>query len=270
MNFRIIWVTPIRKSTGGYGMGRSEYLNVVRKLMQDLESQEMSHLHELGERLADRVISGQVLHLYDNGHMLNHELFNRAGGLALLARLDIGRPTVSNVVVRLESRPSTGEFGSTDQDMDLALARYAVEHSAMVSGDELILGSVSGRSPFIVELALEAGRRGIHTLALTARRYAQSLPPLHASGKLLYQVTEDVIDIQTDAGDAALAMDGLEEKLGPTSGVMAAVAMWTLESEVARALLAKGVIPTVFRSVNYPDGPERLMAARQRFAERGY
>lgn len=251
-------------------MSSSAYLNAVRELIQDLESQEMSHIHELGQRLADTVISGQVVHLYDNGHMLNHELFNRAGGLALLARLDVARPAVTNVVVRPRLQSATGQSGSSDHDLDLALARYAVEHSSMVAGDQLIIGSVSGRSPFIVELALEAGRRGIHTLALTAGRYARTLPPLHVSGKLLYQVTEDVIDIQTGAGDAALAMEGLEEKVCPTSGVMAAIAMWTLESDIAQALLEKGVIPTVFRSVNYPDGPERLSAARQRFAERGY
>ncbi len=250
-------------------MSGSEYTQVISRLIRDFETREMSHLHDLGERLAQSIISGHVVHVYDNGHMLNHELFNRAGGLALLAQLNITRPTITNIIVR---RPSDTEPPSSLQDnhIDIALARFAIERSSMIPGDSLLIGSVSGRSPFIVELALQARQAGIHTIALTALRYTQSLPALHPTGKLLYQVADEMIDIQTEEGDASVHLDGLEEKIAPTSGIMATVAMWTLEVEIAQALLKKGVTPTVFRSVNYPDGPERLAAAHHRFAELGY
>lgn len=246
------------------------YFSAVRTLMQRLETQELPHIQALGVQLARSVKVGKVVHVYDNGHMLNHELFNRAGGLALVARLDISRPSVTNQVVRKAEKHEGLDSSSIDLEMDTTLARYAVAHSSMGADDHLIIGSVSGRSAFVVELALAAQDRGIHTIALTAVSYAKALPPLHASGKLLYQVTEDVIDMQTEAGDGALALEGLEEKLGPTSGVMAAVVMWSLEAELAKALIESGVTPTVFRSVNYPDGPKRLRQAQNRFAQRGY
>ncbi|MDA8204430.1 MAG: sugar isomerase domain-containing protein [Thermaerobacter sp.] len=247
------------------------YTRAVRQLIEELEHREMAHLQALGERMAEGVQSGHVIHLYDNGHMLNHEMFNRAGGLALLARLDVGQPTVANSAVRpkaagLKANPSA----VAGDDLDMALARYVVDRSAAMAGDDLIIGSVSGRSPLVVELALGARERGIRTVALTALKYARTLPARHVSGKLLYQVTDDVIDIGTEAGDAALTVEGLPEKLAPTSGIMAAVAMWALEAAIAEALLKRGITPTVFRSVNYPDGPERLDAAKRRYETLGY
>ncbi len=250
-------------------MSGSAFTHKLYGLIGDFEAREMRHIEYLGERLAQSVISGHVVHLYDNGHMLNHELFNRAGGLALLAQLNITPPTITNTVVRrhLDMFPLSS---SQDHTIDVALARFAIERSSMIPGDYLLIGSVSGRSPFIVELALEARRAGIHTVALTALRYTQSLPARHPKGKLLYQIADEIIDIQTEEGDASVHLDGLEERIAPTSGIMAAVAMWTLEIELAQALLKRGVMPTVFRSVNYPDGPERFAAAHQRFTELGY
>ncbi len=246
------------------------YSRAVRQLIEELEHDQMDRIQTLGERMAQGVQSGQVIHLYDNGHMLNHEMFNRAGGLALLAPLEVSRPAVANPVVRPASVAAAASPAAGGDELDMALARYVIDRSATVAGDYLIIGSVSGRSPFIVELALSARERGIHTVALTALKYARTLPPGHVSGKLLYQVSDDVIDIGTEAGDATLTVEGLAEKLAPTSGIMAAVAMWSLEAAIAEALLGRGISPTVFRSVNYPDGPQRLEAAKRRYADLGY
>lgn len=246
------------------------YVAAIRRLTDRFEDRELDHLADLARRVAEAVMAGSAIHFYDNGHMLNHELFNRAGGLPLLTRFGIAGPQISDETPRRAAgapeKPST-----EDEAFPLALARHAVRMSDLRPGDYLLIGSVSGRSPFIVELALAAGAGGVRTVALTALAYARTLPPLHPSGQLLHQVTDETVDIQTEAGDAALAVPGIRERVGPTSGIMAALTMWALEAEIAEALVQEHQVePTVLRSVNYPDGPERLAEARTRFSEQGY
>jgi len=248
-----------------------QYLTVVRTLMNQLEREELPHLGRLGQQAADVVMQGGAIHVYDNGHLLNHELFNRAGGLALLGGLQLTPPAVEHAVRRREGAAAPPPLPDTaDEPFSLAWAREVIRRSACRPGDILIIGSVSGRSPFIVELALAARAAGVFVVGLTALAYARELPALHPSGQLLYQVCDDVIDMGTGPGDAALAVPGLSEKLGPTSGVMAALVAWCFVAELTEALLARGLEPTVFRSVNYPDGPDVLKAQVARYQRLGY
>lgn len=247
-----------------------QYLTVIRALTNQLESQELPHLVQLADQAADVVMQGGAIHVYDNGHLLNHELFNRAGGLALLGGLQLTPPAVQHDVRRREGAVPPPQPDTADERFPLAWAREVVHRSACRPGDLLIIGSVSGRSPFIVELALAARTQGIFVVGLTALAYARELPALHPSGQLLYQVCDDVIDMGTGPGDAALAVPGLTEKLGPTSGVMAALVAWCFVAELTEALLERGLEPTVFRSVNYPDGPAAYQAAVARYQRLGY
>lgn len=245
------------------------YLDVVRRLADQLEAGELAHIDQIAEQAAKAVEAGQVIHLYDHGHMLNHELFDRAGGLALLDRIAPVRPSLPAKAVR----PPAGRDlprPTWDLGLDRVFARFVVLQSDMRAGDLLFIASAAGRAPFLVDLALAAREAGVHTIGLIAMRYAQALPPSHPSGQLLHHVVDDVIDLQTSEGDAELSLEGLDERIGPASGIMGALIGWMVVVGLAEALVARGVVPTVFRSVQYPDGPARLEAARQRYQTLGY
>lgn len=82
-------------------MVATRYLDAIRFLMNEIEVRELETIHALGEIIAERVVAGGgAVHLYDNGHMLSHELFHRAGGLALLGGLAITPPSVTHRVRR--------------------------------------------------------------------------------------------------------------------------------------------------------------------------
>lgn len=250
-------------------MSAKAYLDRIRERLDEVEHEEMRQIEGLAALIADRVAAGGAVHLLDHGHMLNHELFNRAGGLALLAGVATTEPGVNHQVRRRGSRGVEAASSEADPAFTLAWAAEVARRAAFRPDDVFIIGSVSGRSSFIVELALQAKARRVHTVALTAMKYARTLPPLHPSGHLLYQVVDTVLDIKTGIGDAEIEVAGVPDKMGPSSGVMAAVVAWCLEIAVAEALVARGVVPTVYRSINFPDGPAVYRAQRARYESEG-
>ena len=243
-----------------------EYLAAMRRIMGSL-AEDVPEIARLADEIAGRIEAGGILFVYDNGHLLTSELFSRAGGLALLAPITLTRPHWGSGALRRGGEP-THPLVDGDEE-ELVLARLAVQHAGVRTGDVVLLGSVSGRSPLVVEMAREASRRGALTIALTALAHASGLPPAHPSGQRLDQAAQVVLDTHTSAGDAEVALPGLAEKLLPSSGISAALAAWCLVGEVAEALVARGIEPTVFRSVNYPDGPERYRDAMARYRELG-
>ena len=244
-----------------------QYLDAIQRIVGDI-GEDLPQLAALGDQIAERVLDGGVFYVYDNGHLLTSELFNRAGGLALMAPIQLTRPRFGSNAVRRGGEPAAGHGDAVEED--LLLARLAVQHAGVRSGDVVLLGSVSGRSPLVVEMAREASRQGALTIALTALAYARTLPPAHPSGQRLGEAVAVVLDIHTTVGDAEVDVPGLAEKVLPSSGVSAALVAWCLVGEVVEHLLARGMEPTVFRSINYPDGPERYRAAVARYRERGY
>ncbi len=243
-----------------------QYLDAIQRILGEVRG-DLPQLAVLGGQIADRVLDGGVWYVYDNGHLLTSELFNRAGGLALLAPIQLTRPRFGSDAVRRGGAPAAGRVDPVEED--LLLARLAVQHAGVSSRDVVLFGSVSGRSPLVVEMAREAARQGALTIGLTARAYAATLPPTHPSGQRLDEAVAVVLDTHTAVGDAEVSVPGLAEKVLPSSGVSAALMAWCLVGEVVEHLLARGIEPTVFRSINYPDGPERYRAAVARYREEG-
>ncbi len=246
-----------------------QYLDAIQRILGDVR-EDLPQLAALGGQIAGRIAEGGVFYVYDNGHLLTSELFNRAGGLALMAPIQLTRPRFGSDAVRRGGEPVAGRADAVVAEEELLLARMAVQHAGVGAGDVVLLGSVSGRSPLVVEMAREAARRGALTIALTALSYARTLPPAHPSGQRLDGAADVVLDTHTTVGDAEISVPGLAETLLPSSGVSAALVAWCLVGEVVEHLLAREIVPTVFRSINYPDGPERYREAVARYRELGY
>ena len=70
------------------------------------------------------------------------------------------------------------------------------------------MGSVSGKTANVVELALQARAHGLTVIALTALAYSSQLASEHPSGKRLYEVADLALDNHAPFGDAMLAVEG--------------------------------------------------------------
>lgn len=124
-------------------------------------------------------------------------------------------------------------------------------------GDVLILHSVSGRNPVTIELAMEAQKLGVTTIGITNMTYSKSVESRHPSGKNLYAFSDVVIDNHGDIGDGMCEIEGMDQRIAPSSTVIGATIVNTLVVETVKKLKQNGMEnPPIFYSANLDNGDE--------------
>ena len=239
-----------------------DYFDAITARIAEIGDRESGKIVEVARICADSIARGGVIHIHDTGHMLNSELVHRAGGLALLTPLSFNLNVSNPNSFREKSASGTNPIADT-----IALA---LKRSNMKPGDVLFVGSVSGKSENVVELAIQARGVGVTVIALTSFEYSGKLESQHPSGRRLFEVADIAIDNHAPYGDAMLDVPGLDVKACPASGIAAACIMWAATAGIIGNLLERDITPTVFRSVNAPGGPEDVKARQERYRELGY
>jgi uncharacterized phosphosugar-binding protein len=89
----------------------------------------------------------------------------------------------------------------------------------------------------------------------------------HPSGKKLFDVADICIDNCGPHGDAAVEVKD-NERMCPMSGLAATYIFWAIHAEVVERLQARGINPTIFRSVHV-SGPAYVEMQRAEFLEKG-
>jgi len=242
------------------------YFERLQAQLAELEQRSRAAIEQAAEQCAQCLLQGGVLHVYDTGHLVSHELVNRAGGLAACApfRFDL------QVLNTNAYRESHGVAAQPTPETVRSIVYAALNCSHIRAGDVLIIGSVSGKTPFPIELALQARARGVFTIGLTALDYSSQLQSEHESGKRLYEVVDLVIDNSAPYGDAMLQLEGVEAAFCPASGISAAAALWAMVAGIVERMTAAGKPPTIFSSVNKPNGVECYRHTLEQYRRRGY
>ena len=243
-------------------MLQMEYLQRVRKLIDDIESRSAEQTDAAAEAIVNALIAGNQFYISPLGHGNDGDLLHRAGGL--LAAQPFGFSfNIRDGTER--DRPREKPY-----DTDLEAARVAVRGSHMRAGDCVILGSVSGRSTAPVSLAIAAGEIRATTIGVTSLEYSSQIAAIHSSGKKLSEVCDIVIDNCVPYGDASMEVPGLSQKAVALSGVATIMTCWMICAQVVEKLLARGLEPSYYISANRPDGPEFNEKMQEQFKRQGY
>lgn len=213
---------------------------------------------------AEALANGGAIHIFDSGHMVSRELIFRAGGLAALSGLAFSLNVDNPVRTRPDAPLPPGSTLST------GYIQQIFETNQLRPGDVLFVGSVSGKTANVVELALQAGLHGLTVIALTALAYSSRLESEHPSGKRLYEAADLVLDNQAPYGDAMLEVEGLDYPICPASGLGAAAVLWGVVAGITEEMLARGLKPTVFPSVNRPEGRALVSQVEAEALRKGY
>lgn len=217
-------------------------------------------------RIGARALGEQrPLHIHDTGHLVNHELIARTGGLVAYTALNFGADLDRENEWVSDSRSPAG----SSEESARALIEWLFLQGTIVAGDVLFLSSVSGTNVLVVELARQARSRGVSVIALTGREFSAGLTAAHSSGTRLFENADVVLDEEVPRGDAFLELSGLENAVVPWSGVAAAALMWAVTAQIVELSVAEGQIPSVYTSVNLPGGPEAYARTRARYRELG-
>ena len=239
-----------------------KYWSTIDELYGRVKSTQRQAIEAAGMLIAETVDKGGCVHIHDSGHIIDSELIYRGGGLILYKAFKYHLDVQDAVYKRDRSDLDTSMEG---------LAKYALRASGARPGDVIILGSVSGRTFSVVDLAYEAKKMGIKLIAITSMSYATQVESPHSSGKKLYELADVVIDNCAPAAEAMMEVDGLPSRLCAASGLSAAFIMWSVTTVVVEELIKRGKVPGVLRSANYPGGNDYNKTVVEPFYEKhGY
>ena len=229
-------------------MNGRDYISIVTKTVDRAYNEQGEAIRKASEELAKTVERKDNVFVFGCSHagIIAEEVFYRTGGLAILNPIFFP-------AMMLNTRPITM---TSALERVSGIGKIIIEQNKLKKGDLLILHSVSGRNTVPVDMALLAREKGITTICITNLAYSKSVTSRHPSGKHLYEVCDIVIDNMGEAGDAAVTIDGLPEKMGPTSTVVGTALINAIVIDAVNKMISDGIVPPVLMSANLDGGDE--------------
>ncbi|GAB2569126.1 SIS domain-containing protein [Gracilibacillus alcaliphilus] len=237
-----------------------QYFEKIRQLFDIVEKQEKEKIEQAVALLTDAILAKKSIFAFGASHagIIAQELYYRAGGL-----ISINPIFAKDLQLDVEPISYTSKMER--------LAGYGTllaEKTPMKKGDVLILHSVSGRNSVTIDLAIAAQELGVHVICITNLNYSKQITSRHPSGKNLYQCSDIVIDNHGDVGDAACTIDGLNQKVAPSSTVIGAAIVNTIVAETVERLVQHGIdTPPIFYSANIDGGDEKNLALYEKYKD---
>ncbi|NKC68200.1 sugar isomerase domain-containing protein [Vagococcus fluvialis] len=227
-----------------------QYMDKVTEILKIVRENESGVIQEAIDLMTEANLNKQSVFIFGASHagILMEEMYYRAGGMMTINPI-FGRE------VMLDRSPIT--FTSQMERLE----GYGTSLASTVDfkeNDVLILHSVSGRNPIIIDIAIAAREKGVKLIGVTNVSYSKSVTSRHSSGKRLFEVVDIVIDNHGDIGDACCDIKGIEQKVGASSTVVGASILNTIIVETCQKLVDSGVkYPPIFYSANL-DGGDQL------------
>lgn len=227
-------------------MQAEHYIQIVTDCINKAWNTQKDTISQAAEWVAEAIERKNNVFVFGCSHagILAEEVFYRTGGLAVI------NPIMFPGFM-LNTRPITM---TSELERVPGLGKILLQQNHLREGDVLIVHSVSGRNTVPVEFAMEAGKIGVKTVCITNLEYSKAVTSRHPEGKHLYEVCDLVIDNCGEKGDAAIKLDGLAEKIGPTSTAVGTAILNALVIEAVEKMIADGIVPPVFMSANLDGG----------------
>lgn len=216
--------------------------------------------------IARAIADDGIIHVIGPGghsNMAAEEVLWRAGGLAPInAILDAG----TNLI---HGAKRSNYIERTPGYAQKVLDAYRVGRTP---GEVIIIANAYGINSMCIDTVLEARKRGMVTIGVTSRDFADRVAPDHPSrhptAKNLYQEVDHFINVHLPYGDAVVEIEGVSMKVAPTSTLCNVFAMNLLMIETIKQLVVLGVDPPVWMSANLPGGDEANKANEEKYIPR--
>jgi uncharacterized phosphosugar-binding protein len=223
------------------------YLEKLVTLIEGLRTTQVSQIRTAAEIIAEALAHEHDVHAFGSGHshMLAEEIFYRAGGLARV------RPILYGPLMLHEDAVRSTELERNAEIADVLLASHPIR-----AGDVLIVASNSGGNAVSSRLAERALQNGAQVIAITSLTHANSAEARSTDSTRLHELAHVVLDNGGEVGDAAIAIPGLDRRIGPTSTVVGAAIINAIVAEAVQILVERGDPVDVFVSSNVEGGDE--------------
>ena len=241
-----------------------KYYQEVLDDLREIHEQESEKIKEAGAWIGQAIVDGHLLHVWGTGghsSIASEEIFYRAGGLAAVnSILDPG------VSLMCGARRTT-KIERTEGYAPGVLDTYGLE-----PGDVMLIVNANGMNAMTIDTVLESKKRGIKTVAITARACSDAIPPdqpgRHSTKKSLYEVADLYIDCKSIPGEALVKIEGCDQSVGPSSTITIAFIEHSLVIAAVEYIVSRGFKPPIWTSANIPGGDEANKENLEKYASR--
>jgi uncharacterized phosphosugar-binding protein len=225
-----------------------KYIKHLKDIIDKIIESQHYNIEKAAIKLANAVEAGNTIFAFGCSHsgIIVEELFYRTGGFALIN-------PIFNPTLMLNTRPVT--MTSRAERIE-RFGTEIIDQSPLSEGDVILIHSVSGRNPVVVDAAMEAKKKGAYVIGLTNMTYSTQVKSRHNTGKKLYDIADLVIDNCGDFEDSCMKIEGIDQKIAPTSTVAGAAIVNSIVVETSAILLSRGIEPPIFHSANVDGGDE--------------
>ncbi len=225
----------------------TKYQERVDQLFKEIKTTQEEAIIKAGKMVAETIDEGGNIYLSGICHSIEMDLYNRGGGPAFYRIL--------HYKLEVNSDARKREMDGKDTNME-GLGSYILKASSLKKGDMLFVGSVSGRTLSVVDLAYEAKMLGIKVAAMTSMSYAREVDVVHSSGKKLYEMADLVLDNCAPAAEAMIKLEGIEAPFAAASGLASSYILWSVTAVALEELQKQGKTPLLLKSANFPGGSD--------------
>ena len=209
------------------------YQQAAFDLLFKARTTQRESVETVGKIIAEAVMQGHNIYLGGICHYIERDFYYRGGGVAFYRLFD-------------------------------------KEKTELKPGDVLVVSSVSGRTKEVVDLAYDSIQKGVKVIAFTSMEYATAVEPIHPSGKRLDEFVTHAVDNCAPAAEAMIEVEGLEARFAAASGIASVFLMWSITAAAVETMLKNGYTPGVYKSHNFPGGPEYNDEITKHFEEFGW
>ena len=176
------------------------YISIVKSLIDGVESTQSDMIEKAASLTADALVSGGYVFTFGTGHshILAEEIFYRAGGIARVYPILEDSLMLHKAAARSSALERISGLASALLD----------DIDTVKCGGVLFLFSNSGCNTVAIEMAEEAGKRGLKTICITNVTHSSKMISRHPKGLKLMDVCDVVIDNKGCYGDAAVEING--------------------------------------------------------------
>ncbi|HBK69969.1 MAG TPA: sugar isomerase [Firmicutes bacterium] len=226
------------------------YYETIAEVLKEIEEKEQESFDKAAAILAKAVSEDKLINVIGPGGHSNlaaEEVLWRAGGLAPV------NPILDPGTILMFGAKRSNYIERAPGYAQAVLDSYDVN-----KGDVLVIVNAYGINSMTIDCALECKKRGVTSIGITSTSFAKHVPKgtpsRHPSGQNLYELVDVFINNYLPLGDAVVEVEGIAQKMGPTSTYCNAFAINLLMIRTAEKLHEMGITPPVWTSANLPDG----------------
>ncbi len=218
-----------------------QYLQKGREIVDTISQQESS-IQTAAQWFSKSILAGRMVHMFASGHsrMLIEEMWPRYGsfpGFNPIVELSL---TFHNPVVGANGQRQAMHLENTP-----GLAGRILRNFDVSAEDCALIISSSGCNVVPIEMAELFQQRKIKVVAVITKAHSEQSVSKRADKKKLPDFADIVLDTGAPAGDAMVAIPGLQTPVAPGSSLGGILIINCIKAEVARLLTEAGRPPTV-------------------------